>query len=127
MARNRERADDARSTWESLAPWKQAQEWLASTPDIAVDLMAVAKSQLEHKRKLEIRYWWLQVASLIGSILVVVVLGIISWHAADHNLAVPTATAAGGGGLLAGGMLGLNGLASRRRRQESERRGRRTS
>jgi hypothetical protein len=82
------RASDGPTPWESLTPWEKAVQWRASAPEIADEVIAIARTRAEHERQLEIsredhrqkmdtRLWYTQLVTLLTSCVGFVVLAII--------------------------------------------------
>lgn len=93
---------DSASDWDGLAPWEQAAEWHVSSPELAEKIMGRADQHLTHKQTMEkLRFWFLEVGGLLAVILIAGSMAVVTWHAADQGLALPTAGAAAGAGLSA--------------------------
>lgn len=125
------------SDWESLAPWTKAAQWREAAPEIASEVVALAKRHMEHQLKMseeqaihdrlmETRLWYTQIAATVASTATVLTLGVITAVTGDTaNVASSLAVLGCGSGLAAGSFLASRGirrawLDERQRRQSAE-------
>jgi hypothetical protein len=112
-----------RGEWESLAPWEKAAQWRQTAPDIADEVIALAKSYAEkelkiqqdrvlhdfqltaqqerHRERMDLRAWWLEMLLTVGALVAIAGSIVLSWKYASAGHVFP--------GL---GVLGVGGAAS---------------
>jgi uncharacterized membrane protein len=103
-------------TWESLAPWDKAAQWYGNAPELADEVMALAKqhaahqwemekAEALHRRRMDIRVWMTQVIGMFLGLANVAVLAAVAWHYADTGNVVPGLTTFGAGTAVTAGVL----------------------
>ncbi|MGW2623338.1 hypothetical protein [Micromonospora taraxaci] len=104
----------SRSSWESLTPWEKAIQWYDTAPQIADEVMALARRHAEHQWQLDLdraahdrlmdkRLWLTQIVTISVGFVNVVALALVAWHYADTGNIVPGLAMFGAGtGLTAG-------------------------
>jgi hypothetical protein len=113
-----------RSAWSTLDPWEKAAKWIKVAPELAPDLVAMAKMHADHRlqeehrdaehrrrleterathdRKMDTRLWWTHMATLAVNGASLLVLAVLAARFGKDAL-VPALTVLGaGGGLTAG-------------------------
>lgn len=106
--------------WSTLEPWDKAARWLEAAPEVAPDLVKIAKDIADHRMKLEaleakhrvamekqaaahrermgVRLWLTQVASLVVNALTLVALTVVALRfGSEATLPALTVVGASGG------------------------------
>jgi uncharacterized membrane protein len=120
------------SEWESLAPWEKAAQWREVAPQIADEVMLLAKQQAthrwtieladaEHRRRMEVRVWATQICGYVLNLLSVLMLSAVAWHYADKGHFLPGLAALGAGSIGTGAVF-ATGYAMARHYTERRRR-----
>jgi len=113
------------SSWEELTPFEKAREWQRSNPEIADEILAIArkhalgiweekqtdaqhrrdmeKSRHKHIADMEKRIWWLQLLSSIASFAAILINGVIAFRYASAGNIGPGLALLGAGGALTAG------------------------
>ncbi|TCO56919.1 hypothetical protein [Actinocrispum wychmicini] len=113
------------TSWEDLTPWDKAAEWYSVAPEIAEQVMALAKrhaehqwamdqKRAEHEQRMDVRVWVTQLAALAIGLINVLVLAIVAWHYADTGNVVPGLTVFGAGAGLTAGAYGVGKMLGNR-------------
>lgn len=114
-----------KTSWNDLSPWEKAAQWHEAAPHIADKVMALAeestkqelaleKSREDHRQKMELRLWWIQLLMVFIGLVNIVVLAIVAWHYADTGNVVPGLTVLGAGASLTAGVYGVGRMIGRR-------------
>lgn len=129
-----------RDEWESLAPWEKAAQWRLTAPEIANEVIIIAKSYAEkelriqhntmlhdiqlsaqrqrHRERMDLRAWWLELLLTIGAILAVAGSLALSWKYASTGHVFPGLGVLGVGGAASVGIYTAGRTAARRSRSQ---------
>jgi hypothetical protein len=129
--------DSGRAEWEGLAPWDKAAQWREAAPDIADEVIALARKYAEkqllleqerlkhdfemdarrqaHLERMESRGWWLELFAVALAFLSLVGSLAVSWRFASQGHVYPGLGVLGAGSAISAGTY-LAGRHSKKRR-----------
>jgi hypothetical protein len=125
--------------WESLSPWEKAAQWRQTAPDIADEVIALAKmyaeknlkiqqeqvlrdfqlttQQEQHRQRMELLTWVLELLLTIGSLIAITGSLVLSWKYASNGHVFPGLGVIGIGGAASVGIYTTGRAALRRSRR----------
>ncbi|WP_422750754.1 hypothetical protein [Micromonospora sp. WMMD1219] len=124
-------AGRSRTGWETLTPWEKAAQWQDAAPQIADQVVELAKRHAEHQWQMELekaahdrmmdkRLWLTQIATVSIGFINVIALAFVAWHYADTgNVAPGLAMFGAGTGLTAGTYVAGNAIGKRAARSSA--------
>ncbi|GAA2534356.1 hypothetical protein [Winogradskya humida] len=98
------------SSWSTLDPWDKAAQWAQTAPELAADVIFMAKDyaefrkqeerrESEHRRDMDRRIWWTQAAAVVTNCLCLVALVVLALTLHSDDV-VPALVVAGAGAVL---------------------------
>jgi hypothetical protein len=117
--------DSGRAEWEGLSPWDKAAQWREAAPEVADEVIALARKYAEkellleqerlrhdfemdarrqaHTERIESRGWWLELLAIIFAFLSLLGSLAVSWRFTNQGHAYPGLGVLGAGSAISAG------------------------